>query len=151
VKVEEWSDAYAHEVEGWRYEPPYDFYDSASDPADAAEMRDPGKREHFRAVLGEDGALEAFWHFARRDDVVEIGLGLRPDLTGHGRGERYVEAELDYARERWSPQTFRLYVTAWNVRAIRLYERLGFREVSRETRSFPLHGENEFLQMERPA
>ena len=36
-------------------------------------------------------------------------------------------------------------------RAIRLYERLGFREVGRETRSFRLHGQNEFLRMERPA
>jgi [ribosomal protein S18]-alanine N-acetyltransferase len=151
VRVAEWSDAYASEVENWHYDPPYDFYDSASDPADAAEMRDPAQREHFRALLDDEGALEAFWHFAWREDVVEIGLGLRPDLTGHGFGERYVEAELDYAREWWSPQTFRLYVTAWNARAIRLYERLGFHEVGRETRSFPDRGENEFLRMERPA
>jgi hypothetical protein len=59
VRVAEWSDAYAAAVEGWSYDPPYDFYDS--------------------------------------------------------------------------------------------YERLGFHEVGRETRSFPDHGENEFLRMERPA
>jgi ribosomal-protein-alanine N-acetyltransferase len=76
---------------------------------------------------------------------------LRPDLTGRGLGEEVVRAELDYARELWAPRTFRLFVTVWNERAIRLYERLGFREVDRETRSFPAHGEHEFVRMERAA
>jgi ribosomal protein S18 acetylase RimI-like enzyme len=36
-------------------------------------------------------------------------------------------------------------------RAIRLYERLDFREVARETRHFELLGKHEFVQMERAA
>lgn len=153
MTIEAWSEAYAREVETWRYEPPYDFYDAAADPDDAAEMRDASNRDHYRAVLGEEGDLVAFWWFERHEDeeVVEIGLGLRPDLTGRGLGEGFVRAELDYAREQWAPARFRLFVTAWNVRAIRLYERFGFSEVGREVRSFPLHGEHEFLRMERPA
>src|SRR5213082_2686194 len=90
--------------------------------ADAAEMRDPAKREHYRAVLGDGGELEAFWYFDWHEGVVEIGVGLRPQLTGRGLGERFVQAELEYARELWSPQTFRLFVAAFNERAIRLYE-----------------------------
>jgi hypothetical protein len=77
VKVEEWSATYTSEVEAWHYEPPWNFYDLASDPADAA--------------------------------------------------------------------------AAWNERGIRLYERLGFREVARETRRFELVGKHEFVQMESPA
>jgi len=41
VKVEPWTGSYGHEVAMWHYEPPYDFYDLASDPHDGAEMRDP--------------------------------------------------------------------------------------------------------------
>ena len=115
-------------------------------------MRDPAKAHHFRALLGDDGSLEAFWWLDPKEDgVVEVGLGVRPDLTGQGLGEAIIRAELEYARAEWRPATFRLFVTTWNERAIRLYERLGFREVGRESRSFPLHGENEFLKMERPA
>src|SRR5216117_707294 len=76
-----------------------------------------------------------------RPRPVRSGLGLRPDLTGRGLGERMVQAQLEYAREHWSPQTFRLFVAAFNERAISLYGRLGFREVGREMRSFPIHGE----------
>jgi RimJ/RimL family protein N-acetyltransferase len=152
VNAAEWTDAHASEVATWHYEPPYDFYDLASDPADAAEMRDPARASHFRAVLADgDDRLDAFWYFDRHDDVVEVGIGLRPDLTGRGQGESFLRAQLEYASRSWQPKTFRLFVAAWNERAIRLYERLGFREVGREMRSFELVGGHEFVQMERAA
>jgi RimJ/RimL family protein N-acetyltransferase len=151
MRVEEWSEAHTRELETWHYEPPYDFYDLASDPADAAEMRDPARWERYRAVLGDDGRLDAFWCFKPSDGGVEVGIGLRPDLTGGGLGESFMRAQLEYACERWRPLKFRLFVAAWNERAIRLYERLGFAEVARETRRFELVGEHEFVQMERPA
>jgi RimJ/RimL family protein N-acetyltransferase len=151
MKVEEWTGAYADQVATWSYEPPYDFYDLASDPADAAAMRDPARAGHHRAVLGENGLLDAFWYFDRHGDVTEVGIGLRPDLTGRGLGESFLLAQLEYAAGRWHPASFRLFVAAWNERAIRLYARLGFREVARETRHFELVGDHEFIQMERAA
>jgi RimJ/RimL family protein N-acetyltransferase len=136
---------YDDEIMGWHYEPPYDFYDTAADPPE-----DPTK---FLVVRGDDGRVEAFWYFDRPEDgVVEVGIGLRPDLTGRGLGERLMTAELDYARARWRPHTFRLFVTTWNARAIALYERLGFREVGeRHVRSFERFGDHVFIRMERPA
>lgn len=151
MRVEEWTEGHAREVEGWHYEPPYDFYDLASDPADAAEMRDPVRRERYRAILGEDGRLDAWWCFKPEDGVVEVGLGLRPDLTSRGLGESFMRAQLEHAQKQWRPDKFTLFVAAWNERAIRLYERLGFREVGREMRNFELVGRHEFVQMERPA
>jgi len=152
VRVEDWTEGHAGEVAGWHYEPPYDFYDLASDPADEAAMRDPARAEHFRAVLADgDEWLDAFWYFDWHRDVVEVGIGLRPDLTGRGHGESFLSAQLAYAAGSWHPAAFRLFVAAWNERAIRLCERFGFREAGRGTRRFELVGEHEFLQMERPA
>ena len=129
----------------WHYDPPYDFYDPADDP--------PLNPERFRVVCGEDGRVEAFWYFDHpAPGVVEIGIGLRPDLCGCGLGERFMRDELEYARGEWSPHTFRLYVASWNERAIRLYDRLGFREVGeRHVRTFEKFGEHEFMRMECPA
>jgi len=151
MKVEEWTDAYGREVATWHYEAPWDFYDLASDPEDAAAMVDPARHEHRRAIPGPDGRLEAFWYFDWHGDVVEVGIGLRPDLTGRGRGESFLRAQLAYASEQWQPRTFRLFVASWNERAIRLYRQLGFREVARETRHFELVGDHEFVRMERAA
>jgi RimJ/RimL family protein N-acetyltransferase len=151
VRIEDWDERCAHEVATWHYEAPYDFYDLASDPADAAEMRDAARAGQYRAVRGDGGRLDAFWYFHGRGDVVEVGIGVRPDLTGRGLGESFLRAQLEYASERWHPERFRLFVTSWNERAIRLYERLGFREVDRETRRFELVGDHEFIRMERAA
>ncbi len=152
MRIEDWTEARVREVADWRYEPPYDFYDLASDPDDEAAMLDSARAEHYRAVLAAGGErLDAFWYFDWPDDVVEIGIGLRPDLTGCGQGEAFLSAQLDYAAQAWQPATFRLFVADWNERAIRLYDRLGFSEVGRETRRFELVGRHEFLRMERPA
>jgi len=152
VKIADWTEGYSEEVRQWHYEPPYDFYDLASDPEDEDAMRDSARAVHRRAVLDDESErLDAYWWFDWHDDIVEVGIGLRPDLTGRGLGESFLQAQLDYATRTWRPATFRLFVTGWNERAIKLYERLGFREVGRETRRFELVGEHEILRMERAA
>ena len=151
MTVDGWSEEHARAVSAWHYEPPYDFYDLASDPDDAAELFDPAFRPRYRAVLGAEGSLDGFWYFRPDGDEVEVGLGLRPDLIGRGLGGAFAGAALDYARREWAPRRFRLAVAAWNERAIRVYERLGFEEVGRETRVFALVGEHEFVRMEAPA
>ena len=122
------SDGEAQEISRWHYEPPYDFYDSTSDPEDLAELRDPARREgaYFSAFDGE-GALVGCFQFEREGETVDVGLGLRPDLTGRGLGLEYLLAGLEFARERFSPARFTLSVATFNERAIEDYERAGFR------------------------
>jgi ribosomal-protein-alanine N-acetyltransferase len=132
------------ELYAWRYEPPYDFYDPGADPFDHP--------ERLRYVCGDDGRVEAFWEFTVDGEVVELGIGLRPDLVGRGLGSAFMRAQLEFARARWSPRLFRLHVASWNTRAIRLYEQLGFREAGeRHTRTFEQFGTHEFMTMEMPA
>ena len=38
-------DADAREISGWRYEPPYDFYDTTNDLDHLAELLDPERRD----------------------------------------------------------------------------------------------------------
>lgn len=77
-----------------------------------------------------------------------IGLGLRPDHTGRGFGLAFVEAGLDHARSKFDPQELSLAVAAFNRRAITVYERAGFSEVTRY-----MHHTNsadwEFVEMHR--
>ena len=82
--------------------------------------------------------------------VVEVGLGLRPDLTGRGWGLAYVRAVLGFARERFAPREFCLAVAAFNARAIRVYERAGFRETERYAHDTN-GGTHAFVRMRSPA
>ena len=57
---------------------------------------------------------------------MDVELGMRPDLTGRGLGAEFVLAVLRFSKDDYSPPTFRLTVAAFNLRAVRMYERVGF-------------------------
>jgi RimJ/RimL family protein N-acetyltransferase len=63
--------------------------------------------------------------------LLDIGLGLRPDLTGSGNGHEFLAAILCFADRLHAPAGFRVSVAEFNKRAIRLYEKAGFRTDSR--------------------
>lgn len=130
----------AERISRWRYPEPYATYDG--DPASVAGLLEP--RYDYHAVTGPDGVLVGYFCFGvdatvptgRRlglytEDALDIGLGMRPDLTGQGRGFDFVRAGLSFARGAYAPPAFRLTVAAFNRRAIRVYERAGFEPVHR--------------------
>ena len=122
------SDEEAREISRWHYDPPYDFYDSTSEPDDLEELLDPARREGtYFSAFDTVEALVGFFQFESEGGTIDVGLGLRPDLTGQGLGLEYLLAGLEFARERFSPERFTLSVVTFNERAIRVYERAGFR------------------------
>lgn len=48
---------------------------------------------------------------------MDVGLVMRPYLTGEGLGVGYLLAGLEFARDRYSPDRFTLSVTTFNERA----------------------------------
>ncbi|MDP6822549.1 MAG: GNAT family protein [Dehalococcoidia bacterium] len=146
------TDDQARVVAGWKYEGIYAFYDWEADADDLAELLDPVKRARDRthAVLGDDDSLVGFFGFTLDGSTVEVGFGLRPDLTGRGLGLSFVNAGLEFAREHYAPSTFRLMVAAFNQRAITVYERAGF-QGQRTFRHRTNGGEFDFVEMSRPA
>lgn len=138
-------------ISDWHYPPPYSFYDWAADNEDAALLLDAKRREgRFFSARDERGELAGFFEFQVKDGEVIVGLGLHPDLTGRGLGRGFVDAGMAFARERFGPKGFRLSVASFNKRAIKVYERVGFRT----TRAFDHEtngGVYRFLEMTRPA
>jgi ribosomal-protein-alanine N-acetyltransferase len=145
------SDEEAQEISRWRYDPPYNFYDSVSDPDDLAELLDPRRRgDDYFSTFDDKGALVGLFQFKRDGKGVDVGLGLRPELTGKGLGRGFLLAGLNFARRSFSPDIFRLSVATFNERAIKVYEGVGF--VHRRTYRHETNGGvYEFLEMERRA
>ena len=144
-------DAEATQISGWHYEPPYDFYDATSDQDDLEELLDPNRRKDaYFSVFDEGGVLVGFFQFERDNKTVDIGLGMRPDLTGRGLGIGYLLAGLEFARRRFSPERFTLSVATFNERAILVYERAGFTRYT-VYRHNTNGGEYLFLSMAREA
>lgn len=141
-----WRDAL--EASRWRYPPPYQVYDigraSLLTIWAAQQVLRPLGVAIYYAALDERGDLAGLFTYLQRGDTVEVGLGLRPDLTGRGNGLAFLEAGLAFGRRLYAPAAFRLTVAAFNQRAITVYERAGFRVVG--TRR---HGRREELEMRK--
>jgi RimJ/RimL family protein N-acetyltransferase len=126
-------------IASWRYVPPYDFYDGDPRPA-----QNP---ERFFEARDDADELVGFYYFEPKPPDLEYGLGLRPELTGGGLGLEFFQAGLAFAREHYRPRRVFLHVAAFNERALRVYERAGFRVVSSHTRTFERFGDVLFLTM----
>jgi ribosomal-protein-alanine N-acetyltransferase len=149
LHFEQLSQEDAEAIAEWHYPEPYSFYDWTADPGDLRELLDPALRgEAYWAVRDEANELIGYFSFKPKGSTVEIGLGLRPDLTGRGLGGSFLAAGLEFARARFSAERFTLAVATFNERAIKVYERAGF---SRER--IYMHstngGEWEFVEMSR--
>jgi ribosomal-protein-alanine N-acetyltransferase len=142
----------AEAIAQWRYPEPYSFYDWSADVDGIRELLDPTLRGGAYWAV-KDNSDELVGHFSfkpKGDRTLEIGLGLRPDLTGRGLGGSFVAAGLDFAREQFEPEQFVLAVATFNERAIKVYERAGFALV-RVYMHATGGAEWEFLEMSRPA
>lgn len=129
------SEADAKQICAWRYPEPYGFYNL--DDVNLPDFLNPA---HDCVAVDDDaGTLAGFFTFGEnarvlgaaraglyRMPALDIGLGMRPDLTGRGKGLQFVNAGLAYAAKRYRPTMFRLVVAAFNARAIRVYEHAGF-------------------------
>lgn len=98
-RVRDLTDDDLADIEVWRAEGPWSVYDSDG-PLDP----DLG----YWAVEGGDGRLAGFGclgeearvpGLAEVEGVVDVGVGMRPDLVGRGSGVRFASAFLDFAAE----------------------------------------------------
>src|SRR3954447_3090912 len=104
------TEADARSVLSWRYDEPYDFYNN--DPAVVDESVPELLDGPSWVVEDQNGALIGFFIAGLSGQVpggrcsgvyerysgLDIGIGMRPDLTGRGYGPEFFQACVDFAR-----------------------------------------------------
>ncbi len=88
----------AREHLGWQYEPPYDFYNIAPKlwEREIRAMLQPAPGDCCYAVH-RGGKMAGYFELHCRGKTVEIGVALRPDLTGKGHGRAFLACVLAQA------------------------------------------------------
>ena len=131
-------EASVHAILEWRYEAPYDIYNPAAGGVELATQVFLDPQNSYHTVADEHGDLAAYCCFGPDGRVpggdygaaaLDIGLAVRPALTGQGRGLTYINAVLDFARRTFSPTAFRVTVAEFNQRARRVWKKAGFRPI----------------------
>jgi [ribosomal protein S18]-alanine N-acetyltransferase len=144
----------AKQISKWVYGEPYSIYSMDESESCIDELLNGF---YFSAVDEEDNLL-GFFCFGKSaqvpagnqfdvyndEDITDIGLGIEPGLCGRGLGFDFLNSGLEFARNRFSSKGFRLTVAAFNKRAIKVYERAGFRKVN----SFKRVSENNEMEFE---
>jgi [ribosomal protein S18]-alanine N-acetyltransferase len=127
---------YAREILQWQYESPYELYNN--------ELNNDGLKEFmdgtYVAVVDEKNQLTGYYctgknalvpagnqYGAYIETMIDVGIGLKPELTGAGRGRSFFTFILQNIElENNKSLPLRLTVASFNQRAIKLYENVGF-------------------------
>lgn len=127
----------AAQIVKWRYEPPYDIYNDEDNEEAIGWYLNPDF--HYYSVWQND-ELVAFRNFGvdaqvpggdYSADALDMGGGLRPDLTGKGLGAGLMTAAFEFARLTFDPPAFRATVAGFNLRAQKVCLQVGYQEIQR--------------------
>jgi len=119
----------------WTYDPPFQVYDLSPEELEALLI--PKYRYHQvldgtghlvgYCCFGEDARVPGGDYSRGEPAVLDVGIGLRPDLVGRGLGHGFVTAILEYASKMFQPGMFRVTVADFNLRSLKTFQKLGFR------------------------
>lgn len=130
------------EISTWKYPEPYALYNW--EPwnqmvRNQYEFAHPGIREsQYRSVMHPEYGLSGFAQLFPMLRVTRLGLGLRPDLCDQGLGAAFVRA-IAVEAARLNPQhQIDLEVFTWNDRALRAYEKAGFKHTDTYEKLTPI-------------
>jgi [ribosomal protein S18]-alanine N-acetyltransferase len=128
------TEKHAVEILSWKYGKPYDFYNNVLSGDALLEMTNGS----YHVILAGNHHIIGFYCtgksaqvpagdlvHAYRENCLDIGLGMRPDLTGKGLGTDFFYFVLAEIQQCYKGG-IRLTVAEFNRRAIRLYEKFHF-------------------------
>ncbi|MBI9050666.1 MAG: GNAT family N-acetyltransferase [Anaerolineaceae bacterium] len=139
-------EAGARDIVQWRYQAPYQMYnmqDSSSVKEVVEYLIDP-KNQIYR-IDNDQQAMLAFCSFGNdaqvgggdyAEEALDVGLGMRPSLTGQGLGPELIAEVLSYAAAHFEFTKFRATIAAFNQRAQKAWLKNGFEYQQEFIRSF---------------
>lgn len=114
----------------WSYEGIYSFYDNNIQQEKVDSIINATNSDRAFSVINEEGDLVGNCEFFNvsddEEEVLGIGIQMKPSFTGKGYGTEFFKAIIEQGRDRLHYNYLELAVVDFNKRAIRVYEKVGF-------------------------
>lgn len=136
-KIEAMTLKNAEQISMWKYPCEYSIYSFENSRETILELMNG---EYFSCInaqndltgyfcFGESAQIPTETKDIFDDSAKDIGLGLSPELCGHGYGKAFLESGMMYAKRHLNADKLRLVVAEFNKRAMNLYQNCGFSTV----------------------
>lgn len=131
-EVTEVTDEMAREIVDWKYEGEYAVYNMPAweecEKLNWSLVSEEKRHNQYYAVR-KNGEFLGFFHIMERDELVELGVGIKPELCGQHNGEMLMELAMAKIEEKYHSMMVQLKVRPFNARAIKCYENVGFKTI----------------------
>ncbi len=131
----------------WKYEGIYSFFDNNFSEGKINYVKSFPTDDNVYAIYNDNNELIGNCAFYLKDKV-SFSIQMRPSLTSKGMGKEFLQAILEFAKERYDLKNIELSVLKFNERAIRLYKSLDFKVIN-EFIGKTVKGEMEFITMSK--
>lgn len=113
----------------WKYEGKYEIYNLPS--YEAMQERqigfmNPKSEKNYYAFL-EENILVGFINILEEETEIFIGIGVSPVFCGKHYGQQILMSAYEISKALYPDKPLYLEVRTWNTRAVKCYEKAGFR------------------------
>jgi len=113
----------------WKYDGIYSFYDNDIQKEKMEFIESFVDSDDNFSIYNDNNKLVGNCSFYYIEEFFCVGLQMRPDLTGKGFGIEFAKSIIDFGREKYKLNYIDLTVAKFNNRAIKVYEKLGFKVI----------------------
>ncbi len=128
----------AREFLSWKYPSPYDIYNALPEFYDEDLRYQTDPMNNIYGMYSQDNELIGYCSYGfdaqvpggdYSEDALDIGLMVKPELTDMKLGSHFVCEVIRNGIEKYHPVKLRVTIAQFNKRALRVWEKIGFKPV----------------------
>ena len=130
----------AREFLQWQYAPPYDVYNCPPERVEEFVRYNVDPKNNVYAMFNQEGELVGFCSYGAdaqvpggdySESALDIGMMIKPELTGQGRGADFAREVIHNGSRLYGSGRMRVTIAAFNQRAMSVWGKNGFQQSQR--------------------
>ncbi len=136
-----------HAICAWEYDGDYAIYNHAPYEEQAKTHRGLADPKNTYYSFSDGSRLVGYISLVEGESAVFFGIGVNPAFCNQGYGQEICKKACALSHRLYPGKPIDLEVRTWNKRAVRCYEKAGFRMVGAPVRRTTPIGEGLFFHM----